>query len=248
MYFGLITPIVKKTLSLLPGLVLFCIVCFCQPKRSLPGTSWITREVYALPANTQLDDTAYTRFSFLKSNAYISFTPAWNGRPFNWSMSGSQLTIGYVQYTVEEWNDSTLIIFEPGGRRYILDNEAWLNRHCPVPTVVGEAFGQPLYAANKIVTPRYKKADLRNVLQHDMDGYNIRKAITFEATFIVKVDGSVDSVRIVHSIIQGFDYEVTERIRKTSKDWTPALYQGKPVQTRMVYTIKYLDSIVPPGS
>jgi hypothetical protein len=222
-------------------LVSFAGVCCGQAKRSLAGTSWIKREVYALPQNTRLDDTAYTRYTFQKNIVYISFEPAWNTRYYDWNIHGNQLKMAYVEYDIEAWTDSTLIIFEPGGRRFVLENEDWLRQKAPAPPVLGVFNNEPLYATTAIVTPRYKGSS-EDVSKKNLELYDIRNAITFEATFVVKADGTIDSFGIVHGIVQGFDYEVYSQLKKTSKHWTPAMYQGRPIQTLMVYTIKYLDS------
>jgi len=216
----------------------------CQAKRRLAGTAWVKREVYALPENTLLPDTLYTRYTFQKNDAYISFTPAWNGRQFDWKLDGDQLTIGFVQYRIEEWTDSTLVIYQPGYRRFVLDNKEWLKSRSALPPVLGVFNNEPLYATTRIVTPRYKKGDVERILRQNLQAENIRKPMTFEITFIVRTDGSVDSVKVVHGIEPSYDEEMARRIGKTSKDWTPAVCQGKPIQSQMVYTIRFLASFV----
>lgn len=232
---------IKSSLFIL-GLSLFYIFSFSQEKQILK--SWIKREIYSLPGNTRIDDTLYTRYSFQKNKVYISFNPGWNDAKQEWSMEASQLRIGFATYTIEEITDSTLIISSPGFRRILLDNEDYLNRKSTNLQKIGEFNNEPVYKANEYITPRYKKEGLREFISQNLEGYNIRKAITFMASFIIKKDGSVDNIQIINGISEGFDAEVIKQLKKTSKDWTPAFHNGEPIQAQMIYTIKYLDSIV----
>lgn len=153
------------------------------------------------------------------------------------------MTFGYNTYVIENLTDSTLTISSPGFQRIILDDENYLNRK-EKPTVVAQLGGEPVYAATRYITPRYENEEFRKTIAQNLEGYNIKRAITFSASFIVKKDGTVDSVQVINGITFGFNEEVCNQIKKTSKKWKPAVYDGQPVQTRMIYTIKYLDSIV----
>jgi hypothetical protein len=229
--------------------LLFIVVLFaqttglCQGKKSIMK-SWIKREVYNLSNNQKVDDTLYTRYTLLARAAYISFYPGWNDNAQAWNLSDNQLTIGLVTYTVENITDSTLTISIPGFRRIVLDDENYLNQKADSPRIVGQLDGEPVYEANKYITSRYKREDFRNTIQQNLEGYNIRKATLFVASFIVKKDGSVDNVHVIKGITDGFDAEVCKQLKKTSKRWQPALYKGQLIQTQMTYTIKYLDSII----
>jgi len=205
--------------------------------------SWIKREAYDLAKNEPVDDTLYTRYTFSRNALYISFYPAWNDYKRDWSLSGDRLSIGYDTYTIESLTDSTLTISMQGFRRIVLDDEGYLNRK-ENPTVVGQLGGEPVYEATRYITPRYENDDFQKTIQQNLVGYNIKKAITFSASFIVKKDGTVDSVRVMNGITYGFNEEVCKQLKRTSKKWKAAVYNGQPVHARIVYTIKYLDSIV----
>jgi uncharacterized protein YpmB len=111
---------------------------------------------------------------------------------------------------------------------------------------LGEFKGKPLYKANNFVTPRYsKKASLRDFIQKNIEGYNIKKATYFLATFIVTDQGKIENIQIVQGITDGLNNEIIKQLMKTSKDWKPAHFQGKPIQTQMFYDIKYLNSLTP---
>lgn len=64
-------------------------------------------------------------------------------------------------------------------------------------------------------------------------------------TFIVTESGKVENIKIIKGITDGFDNEIIKQLQSTSKDWKPAKYRSLPIQTKMFYEIKYLDSIVP---
>ena len=229
------------------SLALVCILFFFSPvfaqgKKNIMR-SWIKREAFDLAKNEPVDDTLYTRYSFSKNALYISFYPGWNDYRQDWSLSGDRLTIGYDTYIIESLTDSTLTISLQGFRRIVFDEESYLNRK-EKPVVVGQLGGEPVYEATRYITPRYENEDFQKTIKQNLVGYNIKRAITFNASSIVKKDGTVDSVHVINGITYGFDEEVCKQLRQTSKKWKAAVYNGQPVQARMVYTIKYLDSIV----
>jgi hypothetical protein len=215
----------------------------CQGNKALTK-SWIKREIYDLSNNQKADDTAYLRYTFLKKEVYICFNPGWNDNEQEWNLSGNQLSIGMNTYTVENLTDSTLTIFIAGFRRIVLDDEKYLNQKAEIPRIVDQLDGEPVYEASKYITPRYENEAFRKTIEQNLEGYNIRKATIFAATFVVKKDGTVDKVQVVKGITSGFDAEVCKQLKKTSKKWKPAVNNGQPIQTQMTYTIKYLDSLV----
>jgi len=233
----------SKSIFFLLCALLIGISCYSQTKKQIVK-SWIKREIYSLPENLRINDTLYTRYSFQKSKVYISFYPGWNDNPQEWEMAGNQLRIGFTTYNIDSITDSTIILSSPGFRRIVLDDESFLSQHAEYLHKIGEFNNEPVYEANRWITPRYKKEHLREFISQNLEGYNIKKAITFMASFIVGKDGRVDSVQVTKGISEGFDAEVIRKLKATSKDWTPAVFKGEPVQTQMIYTIKYLDSTV----
>ena len=76
---------------------------------------------------------------------------------------------------------------------------------------IGVYNGKPLYKANQFVTPRFiGKGVFRNIIQKNTEGYNIKKASYFLATFIVNEEGKVENVKIVRGITEGFDNEIAK--------------------------------------
>jgi hypothetical protein len=186
------------------------------------------------------------RYTFEKSKVYISFYPAWETYTLDWSVTGNFVTIGFATYNIEELTDTSLTIMQEGFTRIKFLTEEYLNSKENNLIPAGEVNGKPFYKANKIVTPRYeKKASLYDVLKKNTDGYNMKKEAYFLLTFVISEEGKVENVKVEQSIAEGFDAEVIKNLMKTSKDWKPAIYKGKPVATQMQFDIKYLKSASP---
>lgn len=208
--------------------------------------SWIKTEIINLSGTETEPDTLYIRYSFDKSILYISFYPGWDDYKQEWVIDGNNLRIGFDTYKIEELTDTTLTIALKGFRRLKFSSEEYLSNQEKNLISLGDFNGKPLYKANNYITPRYsKKTSLPTIIQKHLEGYNIKKANYFLATFIVNTEGKIENVKIVKGITDGFDKEVIKQLLKTSKDWQPAYFKGKPIQTQMVYEIKYLDSLVP---
>jgi hypothetical protein len=211
--------------------------------------SWIKTSIENL-SNTPIEpDTLYTRYTFEKSSLNISFYPGWDDYKQTWSVNNDNVTIGFDTYKIETLTDTTLTISLDGFRRLKFVVEESLTNQKGNLDSIGVYNGKPLYKANQFVNPRFiGKGVFRNIIQKNTEGYNIKKASYFLATFIVNVEGKVENVKIVRGITEGFDNEIAKQLTKTSKDWRPAYFQGKPIQTEMSYEIKYLNSLTPYNS
>lgn len=208
--------------------------------------SWIKMSVENLSDREVAPDTAYTRYTFEKSKSYVSFQPAWESYAINTSIEGNFLTIGFGTYNIEELTDTSLIIAQEGFRRIKLLSEDYLNSREDNLQQLGELNGKPFYLANKVVTPRYKKeTPLSQVLSKNTEGYDFTKVSYFLMTFVVTEEGKIEHVKVENGLAEGFDAETVKNLLKTSKDWKPAYYKGKPVATQIHYDIKYLPSSVP---
>lgn len=212
----------------------------------LTAHSWIKMRVENLSSNKIAEDTIYARYKFDKSKLFISFYPGWNDYQFNWSVQNNQLTLNFDTYTIEELTDTSLIISISGFRRiYFLAED-----HCSSMEknlqLIGEYNNKPLYAANRYITPRFStKESLRPIIEEGTKEYSIPNASYLKVTFIVTENGKVENIKIISSILEGFDNAVISQIRKTSGKWQPAIFKGKPIQTEMFYEIRYLKSTVP---
>lgn len=210
---------------------------------------WIKVSTENLSDQEIAPDTLYTRYSFSKSSLNISLYPGWNDYTQNWLYKDNYLTIGFDTYKIELLNDTALTIALDGFRRFKFLSEEYLSSNEQYLDSIGQYNNKPLYKANNYISPRYNgKGRFRDIVQKDLEGYHIKKATNFLATFIVTEDGKVENIIIHKSIAEGFDAAVTKQLLKSSKKWSPARFDGKPVQTEMIYEIKYLDSLTPHGS
>lgn len=208
---------------------------------------WIKTATENLSQRKADPDTLYTRYTFDKYTLYISFNPGWDEYKQTWSIVEDSLIIGSSIYKIEELTDTSLTIEIGGFRRLKFLSEEYLSSQDKNLVLSGEFNGRPLYKANNYITPRYsKKTSLRDIIQKSVEGYNVKKAAYFLATFIVDEEGKVENVQIVKGITEGFDNEIIKQLLKTSKNWKPAYFKGKPIQTQMFYDIKYLDSSFTP--
>lgn len=238
----------KNTLPVKYGLLFLlpfvCIHGYSQNKPSLQK-SWIKTNIENLSARPIEPDTLYIRYTFTKSELRFSFYPGWDAYKQPASQNGNNLTIGFDTYKIEELTDTSLVLALEGFRRFRFLAETYLANKKESLEPLGQYNGQPLYRANRFVTPRYKKEKLGEELGKSLEGYHGTEAAYFLASFVVTAEGRIENVQIVHGISEGFANEFTRQILKTSRQWQPALVNGQSVQTQMQYEIKYLKSLVP---
>jgi hypothetical protein len=206
---------------------------------------WIKVSIENLSDQEIRPDTLYTRYSFGKSTLHISFYPGWNDYTQTWSINSNNLQLTFDTYRIEMINDTGLIISIQGFRLIKFLSEEYLSGKAEHLDSIGLYNDKPLFRANYYITPRYRKGSLRDYVQKELEGFHITKANYFSATFIVTEEGRVESVVIRKGITEAFDAMVMKTLLKTSKDWIPAKFRGKPIQTEMIYEIKYLDALNP---
>ncbi len=224
---------------------LLAVEAFAQHQKKIQR-SWIKTAVENLSDRPIKPDTMYTRYTFGKTALNISFYPGWDDFKQTWAVSGNHVTIGFDTFVIEALNDTTLVIALDGFRRIMFLAEDYLSQQDKNLIPLGEYNGKPLYKANQYITPRFTgKVAFRDLIQKNTEGYNIKKASYFLATFIVTEEGKVENVKVIKGITEGFDREITKQLLNTSKDWKPAYFRGRPIQTEMFYDIKYLDALTP---
>jgi len=229
-------------------LIVFSVTSFAQTQKKIQR-SWIKYSIEDLSGKSTEPDTLYIRYTFEKSSLNISFYPGWDDYKLTWSVNNEKATIGFDTYTIETLNDSILVIFLEGFRRMRFIAEDYLSNQEKYLDSIGEYNGKPLYKANRYITPRFTgKDNFRNLIRKNVEGYNIKKASYFLASFIVTEEGKVENVKVIKGITEGFDREITKQLLETTKKWKPAYFQGRPIQTEMIYDIKYLDSFTPTSS
>ena len=231
---------------------LLCTVFFVESYSQTKPTlfrSWIKTQTENLSGQPLAPDTLYTRYTFAKSGEVrFSFYPGWDDYKQAWSQNANNLTIGFDTYRIEESTDTSLTIAIDGFRRFRFLSEEYLANKEENLASLGDYNGKPLYKANRYITPRYKKEKLRDEIQRNVEGLHGKEAAYFLATFIVTTEGKVENIKIVHGLGEGFDREITKQLLKTSRQWQPAVVGGQPVQTEMMYDIKYLKSLIPYSS
>ncbi|MGI4761658.1 MAG: energy transducer TonB [Janthinobacterium lividum] len=219
-------------------------VAFSQAEKKIQK-SWIRTAAENLSAIDIGPDTLYTRYTFDKPKLYISFYPGWDDYQQEWTVSKDKLVIGFDAYHIEELTDTSLVIKLAGFRRYSFLAEEYLASQKKHLDSIGVYKEKVLYRANNFITPRYLKGKpLGSLIQKSVEGYNIKRANYFLATFVVTESGEIENIKIVKGITSGFDNEIIKQLQSTSKDWKPARYRNDAVQTEMFYEIKYLNSIV----
>lgn len=231
-----------KHIALFVALYFFSTSGFAQNARKIQK-SWIKISEENQSQNKIDSDTLYTRYTFDKAKLYISFYPGWDDYQQDWSTNKNNLTIGFDTYKIEVLTDTSLVIKLDGFRQFSFLAEEYLSNQPKNLDSIGMHNGKPLYRANNFITPRYLKGkSLRDVLQRNTEGYNIKKANHFFLTFIVTENGEIENIKIVKGITSGFDNQIIKNLKTTSKDWIAAMYKSNPIQTEMFYEIKYLDS------
>jgi hypothetical protein len=231
-------------LTLLITASVFCNITNAQER--LLKKSWIKVSIEEFSKKVETPDTTYLRYVFDNSIVLFGFEPSTHGLQLPFSRKGNTLTLGFDQWTIETLTDSTLTIFLPGFRRMKFFAEDYLQTKAGYLEQIGEYQGKPLYKTNKIITPRYKNPNglINDVKKYDRaDDYNIRKAGIFQMSFIVTDEGKIEQPKIIKSVAPGFDDGIIKELLKTSKHWTPAMFRGQPIQTLMMFEIKFLDSL-----
>jgi hypothetical protein len=247
-YIGVLAEMLMRTLTILSFLTLLSLATLGQNQKMIQR-DWIKISIENLSEKEIGPDTLYTRYSFSKSNLNMSFYPGWDDYTQTWTKNGNNLTLGFDTYRIELLNDTALTIALDGFRRFKFLSEEYLSSKEQYLDSIGQHNDKPLFKANEYISPRYKgQGSFRDYVQKDLEGYNIKKAAYFLASFIVTEDGRVENIVIRKGITDGFDAAVTKQLLKSSKKWSPARFKGQPIQTEMLYEIKYLDALTPHSS
>ena len=204
---------------------------------------WIKVATEDLTDSGVYRDTLYTRYFFDKGVVHMSLEPAWDGLTMDWYFTDNGVKIGFQDYAIKELSDTSLVLEEQGFRKIRLLSEEYLIGKSKRPGQVDTLNGEPLYLANKIITARYQKGkSLSNELEKLSYGYNIRKLSKLRIEFVVSEKGEVGSVKVVQGITPGLDNAIASAIKKTSKRWKPAQYDGRPIQVLMTFESSYINT------
>jgi hypothetical protein len=223
-------------------LLSFSSFAYSQSKNAIVQ-SWVKTSVENLSDREFSNDTFYMRYTFGKSNLNISLAPAWDQYNVAWKINGDALTIGFDRYKIEVLNDTALTISLAGFRRYRFLSETYLSRQKEYLDSIGMYGNDILYKANNFVTPRYTgKGNLQGIILNQVKDEHIVTAKTFLASFIITEKGILENIKIERSINPDFDKEVIDEFLKISTKWKPAYFRGIPINTQMLYKIKFYNS------
>lgn len=225
-------------------LVYLCAISTPSIAQDLINKSWIKQSIEEFVLNNDGPDTSYLRYEFKKSVVVYGFEPYAYFIEGPFKIKGNKLTLGIDEWIIETLNDSSLTIVLPGFRRMHFLAEGYLRKKQTL-TQVGEYNGKPVYKTNRIITPRYKNLKSLNsvILKQERSEYNIRKAGTFLMSFIVTEDSQIANPKILKGVAPGYDEGVIKELLKTSGKWIPAYFNGKPIQSLMIYQVNFLDSL-----
>ena len=238
---------VRKVISRIPALII-SLVAFCNigvAQEKLLKRSWIKSSIEELGKGTTEPDTAYLRYVFTDRMVLYGFEPAWHsGMQIPYEVKGNKVKLAFDQWTIETLTDSTLTIFLKGFRRMKFFSEEYLRSKHDQIEQIGEHNGKPLYKPNRIITPRYLGSNplANDIAKEERSDYNVRKAGTFRMTFVVTAEGNIEDPKILAGVAEGFDKKIINELMKTSRRWTPAVFEGQAVQTLIMFDIEYLDS------
>ena len=184
----------------------------------------------------------YIRYTFAASDLGISFNAGWNENHRPWSIENGRLKIGNDNYEIEVLNDSSLQISSAGFRRIKFVSEDYLKNDPEHLDSIGQFNGVTLFKANSFITPRYTRPEsLTDAIQKDLNEGN--KAAYFIMTFVVTKEGKLENAQVVSGVDKSFDKQAVKNLLKTSGSWTPAYFQGRPIQTLMKYDIQFLHFV-----
>jgi hypothetical protein len=223
---------------------LFFTINFSTAQSNLLKKSWIVVFVEQFrPTKVLQSDTAYIRYTFGNGDLLVGFEPAWHSFELPYSINKNRLIISGKEWKIEELTDSTQTIFQRGFSRMKFIPEEPFRNDPAFLIQIGEYNGKPLYKANQVITPRYKKpnqltSDIKT--PGDSGDYNTRAGGTLLMTFIVTETGEIENPTVIKGLNKAYDDDYVKGLLKTSKHWEPAIFQGKPVQTRMVLEVKFL--------
>lgn len=93
--------------------------------------------------------------------------------------------------------------------------------------------------------PQYKggEAALREMLARTtiVPQYAVNKQFgaTVDVQFVLWPDGRMDSLHVANPVCCGLDEEAMRVVRATNGSWSPGIYEGKPVPTRVEVNVPF---------
>ncbi len=226
--------------------------------------SWIkTRVVFSdnteLPEDMELKY-SYARYTFERDgNLYISMKYDSKGTAVKYVTDNNVLTTSLKEtgmplncYKIEEYNDSSLVLLQSGKngfdgndclRLFLTSEKKYTSSFTATMNEIFSIKGtDTIFVASDRLFPRYKgKGELFDVLKSGMPEQQSAD-MHFLATYVVDKNGLADSLHIIEGISKDFDRIILKNFNKIRKNWTPALYKGRPVAVLMTQEYRYFSS------
>jgi hypothetical protein len=204
---------------------LLTISIFSTAQTNLLKKSWIAVYVEEFrQTNEPQSDTAYIRYIFGNGNVLVGMEPAWHMIELPYSVDKKKLTMGFSDWKIEELTDSTLTIFQAGFRRMKFIPEEPFRNDPAFLIQIGEHNGKPLYKANQVITPRYKKPNhltLDIKTPGDSGDYNTRAGGILLLTFIITETGKIEDPKVIKGLNKAHSDDYVKGLLKTSKTLGP---------------------------
>jgi len=235
----------KIIISIILALTFKCLSVQGQINNSKIIGSWIMiNRVYnsgeILPVKLAMAQT-YFRFEFkVNGKAFKAFSPLDNGFIFDFTLSGNNLKIGFINYQLNYLSSDTLILTEEGPNgfdstaiKYYFIPERIFQQKIPVTHDMIIFSGKDsIYIENEKFRASFNKDQTFSNFLGSQITYNlnaISKEYLFMATFIINSDGSIDSIKIHKSVAGKFDNQFINAVIKSSEYWVPAKNKDKNV-------------------
>jgi Gram-negative bacterial tonB protein. len=192
-----------------------------------------------LPVDNKLNQ-SYFRLSFgTDGKAYKQINPCDQVYSFDYSVSGNNMKIGFVNYQISYLTNDTLILIEKGKNgidassiKYTFVSEKiYQNNISVTPDMIIFSGKDSIFIENKSLSARFNnEISFHSFLVDNMpaaqgaqtDGY-------FMATFIITANGVIDSLKIHKGIEKSFDNQFIKAVNKSAKFWIPAKLKNKNV-------------------
>lgn len=110
---------------------------------------------------------------------------------------------------------------------------------------------KPLDAVPKIIktsnrkTPEFKGGSyaqnsfIKSHLEYPKIAHEAKIEGSVSVAFTVETDGSICDIHILKGIGYGCDEAAIELVKKTSGEWLPALFLGKPIQAKFILPVRF---------
>lgn len=230
----------------------------CQNYRSKLVGSWVKvnatyKSGEELPLNHALNQ-SYFRFHF-KSNGKVfkSVDPLDNGYIFDYSIIGNNLKIGFINYKVDYLKNDTLVLIEEGNGgfdsfaiKFFLIPEKNYQKRIPLSSeMIIKIGGDSIFIENEKIRACFNNDEsFHEFLRNNIAEYSnvVSSDNFFFATFIIRPDRSIDSMRIYKGINKEFDSQFINAVNKSLKYWIPAKLNDKDVSVLHTETFNFISN------